>query len=242
MPSLRFRLLVCLTLLGFAAHAGAAEARSLFNGRDLAGWSGNPAFWSVRDGTITGRTTAEQPLKANTFIVWQGGEVADFELHLKFRLIADNARNFANSGVQYRSRVIDPGAWIVGGYQADMDAANQYTGMLYEERGRGILVRPGERIRIGPAGADGKPALEPTGPAGDPAAIKAAIKAGEWNELVIIARGNQVRHLVNGQVTAEFTDTDDAVRARSGVLALQLHTGEPMTVQFKDISLQPLAP
>ncbi len=229
-----------ILMLSLSAHAADDEFIPLFNGRDLSGWDGNLEFWSVQDGAITGRSTVEKPLPANTFIIWQGGDVADFELRARFRLVADNDKNSANSGVQYRSRVLDPENWAVGGYQADMDAANRYTGMLYEEKGRGIVVKPGERITIGPPGEGGKARLTPFGEPTPPAEITAAIHAGGWNEIVIIATGNHLRHYVNGKLTAEAIDADPAKAAGAGVLALQLHTGPPMTVQFKDIRLKKL--
>ena len=231
-----------LSLLVSLAQAAEPEFRSLFNGKNLAGWSGDTNFWSVRDGAITGRSSVETPLKGNTFIVWQGGQVTNFELHAKFKLVADNDKNFANSGVQYRSRLIDPAHWVVGGYQADMDAGNTYTGMLYEEKGRGILVQPGERIRISGVGHTGKLQLSSMGARLAPTEIKAAIHAGEWNDLVIIAEGNHLRHFVNGKLTAEAIDSDSTKSASTGVLALQLHAGLPMTVQFKEIFLKPLTP
>ena len=239
------RLIARCTVLSFLASLaqGAEPGFSLlFNGHDLAGWSGNTDFWSVQDGAITGHSTVETPLKGNTFIVWQGGVVTNFELHAKFKLVANNDKNFANSGVQYRSRLIDPAHWVVGGYQADMDAGNTYTGMLYEEKGRGILVQPGERIRISEFGSTGKPQLSPIGVRLAPTEIKAAIHAGEWNDLVVIAEGNHLRHFVNGKLTAEAIDSDSTKSASTGVLALQLHAGLPMTVQFKDISLKTLSP
>jgi hypothetical protein len=231
-----------LGLVSLAPAQPAAKFTALFNGTDLTGWSGLDGFWSAQDGTITGETTAKRPLKTNTFLVWQGGDVANFEFRAKFRLFAGDARHFGNSGVQYRSHIVDRAQWIVGGYQADMDVANVYTGQLYEERGRGIVVKPGERIRIGPLDAHHKPQLislgEPTGSE----TIKASIHPGQWNELVIIAEGNRIRHFVNGLLAAEAIDTDEAHRAKSGVLALQLHAGPPMKVQFKDIELKTMAP
>jgi hypothetical protein len=116
-----------------------------------------------------------------------------------------------------------------------MDEANTYTGMLYEEGGRGIVCRPGQKVTIG---ADGKPTV--TGAVCDPAAIKAAIKSKDWNELVITAQGNHLVHKVNGNVTADVTDEDEKGRAMEGILALQLHAGKPMQVQFKDICLKAL--
>jgi hypothetical protein len=235
-------LLFVLGSLAAIVSARAADPgfQSLFNGRDLSGWNGNLGFWFVRDGAITGQTTWATPTKGNTFLVWQGGEVGNFELRLSFRLVFNNDSGFANSGVQYRSRIIDPANWVVGGYQADLDYAGRYVGMLYEEKGRGILMQPGQHIRVKPAGADGKPVIEPAGAATDPAAIAAAYRKGEWNELVIQADGNHLRHLLNGTLTAEVHDLDEAKAARSGVLALQLHAGQPMTVQFKDLRLKVL--
>lgn len=248
-----------LLILGVAASAtialAADGAQSLFNGKDLSGWKGNPDFWSVRDGAITGQSTATKVVDANTFLVWQGGEPANFELRLKFRLTAQNAKGWGNSGVQYRSRVIDAEKFVVGGYQADIDAPFRYTGMLYEERGRGILMNPGQKVRVGPAEAtaaapaDSKKGKGKAGPRpkidvlGTPTTaeqIQAALKMGDWNELRIVANGNQLQHFVNGVLTADVTDADPAVAPKSGVIALQMHKGDPMTVQFKDIQLKKL--
>jgi 3-keto-disaccharide hydrolase len=223
-------LLLAATAGGRAADpvAGKAEgARVLFNGKDLTGWDGNPKFWAVKDGAITGMTTKENPTQGNTFLIWKGGTLKDFELRVKFRIEG------GNSGIQYRSK--DMGNWVVGGYQADFDAANGFTGILYEERGRGILANLGDKVSIG---ADGKPVK--TGSAGTPEEIKAAIKKGDWNEYVITARGNHLVQAINGKVTVEATDEDEKRRAMEGILALQLHAGPPMTVQFKDITLKVL--
>jgi hypothetical protein len=200
-----------------AATSPASETgfKSLFNGKDLTGWEGQKDFWSVREGAITGRTTAEKPLKSNTFLVWKDGTPANFELRAQFRLTAQNDKNQANSGVQYRSKVLDPVTFVVGGYQADIDSTGKYSGMLYEEKGRGILMGPGDKIRIGPIPAgQKKAAVEKLGTATPAAEILAAYKLGEWNEIVIIAK--------------------------SGVLALQLHQGPPMTIQFKNVRLRTL--
>jgi hypothetical protein len=222
---------VVLLALGAVAVAGGDEAgpQSLFNGKDLSGWDGDPKFWTVRDGAITGQTTAANPTKANTFLLWKGGPVKDFELRAKFRIEGNN------SGIQYRSK--DLGNWVVGGYQADMDAENRFTGIIYEERGRGILANVGEKVTIQP---DGKPVK--TGSVGDPAAIQAAIRKGDWNEYVITAQGNHLTHAINGKTTAEAVDDDPKGRAAAGILALQLHAGPPMTVQFKEILLRVLPP
>ena len=236
-------LAVALALIPlFSLPTPAAESgfTDLFNGKDLSGWAGLPGFWSVRDGAITGQITAEKTLEANTFLVWQGGEVKNFELRATFRLTPNNERNAGNSGVQYRSKVLDAATWIVSGYQADIDAAGRYVGMVYEEKGRGIMMKPGERINIGPAGADGKPTITPAGAPADPAELATNYRKADWNEIVIIANGTHLQHFVNGKLTGEAFDNDPAKAATAGVLALQLHVGPPMTIQFKDVRLKTL--
>jgi hypothetical protein len=251
MKSLRPRL-ASLALLALAPFALAADAgfTSIFDGKTLAGWDGNKDVWSVRDGALTGQTTAEKTIKSNTFLVYTGAQPANFELRLAFRLTAQNDKNQANSGVQYRSKLMDPATFVVGGYQADIDSTGKYAGMLYEERGRGILMGPGEKVRIGAtimvddakkAGAKKKQtAVEKLPGATPPAEILAAYKLGEWNDFVVIAEGNHLRHYLNGKLTADVIDTDSTLGAAAGVIAFQLHTGPPMTVQFKNVSLKTL--
>jgi hypothetical protein len=234
--------LISLGLAALAASSHAAESgfKSIFNGKDLTGWDGNKQFWSVRDGAITGQTTATNMVDGNTFLVWKGGEPKDFEFRAMFRLTAQNDAAFGNSGVQYRSHVIDPEKFVVGGYQADIDLSGKYAGMLYEERGRGILMQPGQKIRVNPAGANGKAVIEQAGDPIDAAKVTAAYKKGDWNEIVIIAKGNHLQHFLNGTLTADVTDNDLEKGAKSGVIALQLHKGPPMTIQFKDVKLKML--
>jgi len=206
----------------------------LFNGKDLTGWEGNPKLWSVKDGAITGQTTAENPAKGNTFLIWTNGTVGDFELRCAFKLTPGDAKGFANSGIQYRSKVFDPANWVVGGYQADMEAGPTYTGILYEERLRGIMAQRGEKVVWE---KDGKKVV---GSVGNSADIQAAIKKGDWNDYVVIAKGNHLQQFINGKPTVDVTDEDEAKRAMTGVLALQLHAGPPMMAQFKNIRLKKL--
>src|SRR5437867_12486826 len=113
----------------FGAEAG---FKSLFNGKDLAGWAGRPQHWSVEDGAITGRTTKEHPAEGNNFLIWKGGTVSDFELRLSYKIVPNNDKGFANSGIQYRSKDFDN--FVVGRYQADFEGGQTYSGSLYEER------------------------------------------------------------------------------------------------------------
>jgi hypothetical protein len=215
------------------------KGEKLFNGKDLTGWEGNREIWSVQDGTITGKTTAEKPLKHNTFLVWTGGSLRDFDLTFKYRI------EKGNSGVQYRSKVLPPGEQgpIVAGYQGDFEAGKTYSGILYEERMRGILAKRGEKTVIksqpkdpaDPKSQDFK--VEVVGSVGDSNEIQAAIKDEDWNEYRIIAKGNHLQHFINGKQTVDVTDQYPKA-AKEGVLALQIHQGPPMVVQFKDMILR----
>ncbi len=229
--------------LGVALIAPAAETESgftaIFNGKDLTGWDGNPKLWSVKDGTIVGRTTAANPLKGNTFLIWTNGQVADFELRLSYKITPNNTKGFANSGIQYRSRIFDPANWVVGGYQADFEAGDTYSGILYEERMRGILAERGQKVVV--KETDGKTAKEIIGTVGNSAEIQAAIKKDDWNDYVIIAAANHLQHFINGRPTVDVTDEAEAKAAKSGVLALQLHAGDPMTVAFKNLRIKTLS-
>jgi hypothetical protein len=209
--------------------------KSLFNGNDLTGWDGNPKLWSVKDGAITGQTTAANPAKGNTFLIWTNGTPGDFELRCSFRLVPGDAQGFANSGIQYRSRIFDPANWVVGGYQADMEAGPNYTGILYEERIRGIMALRGEKVVWG---NDDKKQV--VGSVGTAAEIEGCLKKGDWNNYVIIAKGNHLQQFINGKQTVDVTDECEAKRALNGLIALQLHAGPPMMAQFKNIRIKTL--
>jgi uncharacterized protein (TIGR03067 family) len=224
-------MLFAQTNLAPAADAGFA---SIFNGKDLAGWDGNPKFWSVKDGAIVGQTTTENPTKGNTFLIWKDGTPADFELRFSYKITPNNDKGFANSGVQYRSKVMDATNWGVGGYQADFEAGSTYSGILYEERmTRGIMAARGEKVVW-----DKDCKKQVSGTVGKSEEIQAAIKKDGWNDYVIIAQGNHLQHFINGLLTVDVTDECEAKAAKSGVLALQLHAGDPMTVQFLDLRLK----
>ena len=218
--------------------------KSLFNGADLTGWEGNPELWSVRDGAITGVTKAEPKLTHNTFLVYTNGDVSDFELRLSYRI------EKGNSGIQYRSKVLKQGPFgpIVGGYQADFEAGKTYSGILYEEQGRGILAQRGQKtvIKEVETEKDGKARKETkvvvTGQTDKTSAeLQSAIQPEDWNDYVIIAQGNHLQHFINGHLTADVTDEQPAKAARSGILALQIHVGPPMIVQFKNLRMKKLS-
>ena len=215
-----------------------AASVSLFDGKTLAGWAGLSDHWTVKEGAITGYTEKANPLKQNTFLVWTNGTVDNFELRFRYKILPLNDVGFANSGVQYRSKLMDPAAFVVGGYQADFEAGTTYSGILYEERGRGILAERGTRTRI--TEENGATKIYKMGDLAPSGELQANIRAGEWNDYLIIADGNHLMHFINGRMTIEVVDEQSAKAAKAGILALQVHAGPPMQVQFKDIQLKKL--
>ncbi|HUG68866.1 MAG TPA: family 16 glycoside hydrolase, partial [Pirellulaceae bacterium] len=205
---------------------------SIFDGKTLDGWDGDPKFWSVSDGAITGQTTAENPTQGNTFIIWKGGEVGDFELQLEYKIID------GNSGIQYRSFALEKGAdqWRIGGYQADFEAGDRYSGICYGESFRGILADRGEKTVL--TSKDGTFKKEVVGSVGDADEIGKQIKKEDWNSYHITANGFDFSQKINGVTTCEFTDNDETARRATGLVALQLHAGPPMKVQFRNIRVK----
>jgi uncharacterized protein (TIGR03067 family) len=235
-------LLSFLTLIQISLTDAAEEGfKSLFNGKDLTGWEGNPDLWSVKDGAITGKTppSPADPKKStldhNTFLVYVAGPVSDFELRLSYRIVN------GNSGIQYRSKVTEKGKFgpIVAGYQADFEAGKTYSGILYEERGRGILAERGQKTVVKSDGSKHK--VEVVGALGKSEDIQAKIKSEDWNDYVVIAKANHLQHFINGVPTVDVVDEDAVHAAKEGILALQIHVGPPMTVQFKNIRIETLS-
>jgi len=230
-----------ITILGlaavvFAGQAVAAEKgfEKIFDGKTLKGWNGDPKFWSVKDGAITGKTTKDNATKGNTFIIWEGGKTGDFDLRLDYKIVG------GNSGIQYRSFKADGlDEWRIGGYQADFEAGDTYSGICYGERFRGILSLRGKKTTL-TVGDDGKlkKAVEEFAKDAD---IAKAIKKEEWNGYRIVARGFNISHYINGVKTTQLIDRDKKSRRADGLLALQLHAGPPMTVQFRNIRIKDLA-
>ena len=142
--SLALAFILCVSFLPVVS---AEELQSLFNGKNLDGWAGQAGFWSVQDGSIVGETTKDKPAKPNTFLVWQGGDVSDFELTCKVRFRGNN------SGVQYRSELTDAEKFALKGYQADLHPKPEFFGMMYGEKtGRGIIAQRFQRAVAGPKG------------------------------------------------------------------------------------------
>ncbi len=197
----------------------------VFDGKSLKGWTGDPQYWSVEEGALTGKTDGS--LKMNRFLTWKDSTIRNFEILVKVKVTAGG-----NSGIQYRgaSRP-EVDLDIVSGYQCDVVANNpDYNGMLYEERGRRILSHTGEKVIVDPEGRPwvvGKMEVK-------------SFPADEWHEYRILVEGNHHRHWINGHPTADLIDFDAKGRALEGVLAVQVHVGPAMKIQYKDFRIKHL--
>jgi hypothetical protein len=198
---------------------------TIFNGKDMMGWQGSPKYWSVEDGCLTGK--ADGTLRYNRFITWRGGTVKNFELRVQVKVSASG-----NSGLQYRgSERPDLGESVVTGYQCDVVPTRaDYDGMLYEERGRRILAHSGERVIID---ANGQPWVVGAFPL-------RKFKPDEWHDYGVVVEGNHHRHWIDGHATVDVVDLDPKGRKLEGVLAVQVHVGPPMKIQYRNFFLKAL--
>ncbi len=204
---------------------------SIFNGRDLTGWRGDTNYWSVQDGCLTG-ITPQGGIKENNFLIWTNGEPAEFDLKCSYKLQG------GNSGIYFHAKERMPGskAEALVGVQADMSADHAWTGVVMEyllreklaERGRKVLyTEQGER--------------KDAGSVGDPKELLKAVRDNDWNDYHVIVRSNLIVLRINDVVMSEVRDHDPR-RALAGLLAVQVHTGPPMKVQFKNIRLREVRP
>ena len=205
MPALKWLFCAAFLVASRLTPAVAEDKfQPLFDGKTLTGWSGDPDLWMVEDGMIVGSTDTKT-LTHNSFLATERS-YKNFVLKVKFKL-----RNH-NSGVQIRSKRYDD--YVVKGYQPDI-AEQRFTGILYEEGGRGIL-----------ADVDQKEAAEHFNRHG-------------WNEYVITCDGPHIRQVLNGYTTVDYTEKSEQ-GAKEGIIALQLHAGPKMKVWFKDIEIKEL--
>jgi 3-keto-disaccharide hydrolase len=221
---------------GLTAEAAALPAPdadgfiTLFNGHDLAGWEGLADYWSVKDGAISGHQTKEA--SKQTFLILSALTVRNFELHFRYRFASPEG----NSGIQFRSTVLDAHTYRVGGYQADFDAERQYDGTIYDEAGvagdRGTMSNRGERTTWD---SENRRHVEPLGQG--TADLLAFIKVGDWNDAILVARGNHVTYSINGHIMTDLVD-GSPVALQAGRLALQLHQGFTMDIRFKDLKIK----
>ena len=237
--------LTCFLAVGLQAEEqkknelSAADAEgwiSLFNGKDLTGWEGMEGYWSVVDGAIQCSETKENSKQTNLILLSSKDspeKFANFEIRYRWKWLTPGG----NSGVQIRGRIDRPAEFHVGGYQADIDAANQHTGIFYDEGGvaggRGIMSNVGEKTVWD---ANNKRMNTPLDKKA--AEIKSMIKpVGEWNDGVVVADGNHLVYSINGHVATDMTDQSPKGK-KDGVIGLQMHSGHTMTLQFKDVKIK----
>jgi len=234
---------LALAFLWLAATAGWAQEPSkaelpkpdadgwitLFNGTDLTGWEGLTDFWTVKDGVISGHEVKEA--SKQTFLVYKV-PFGDFELRCKYKFATPDG----NSGIQFRSKVLDPKTFRVGGYQADCDAKAGYDGSIYDEAsvagGRGTMSNRGEKTTWDSENKRHNEKLPQ-----DNAELKKLIKVGDWNDVVLVAKGNHITYTINDHLMTDLTD-ESPKALKDGVLALQCHAGFTMDVQFKDLKIK----
>lgn len=240
MPRLLFITAVLSVYGSTTIYAQETESQfhSLFNGKDLTGWEGDERFWRVEGDVIVGQTTKDNPTKNNTFLVYTRDTVDDFELRFSYRVKG------GNSGVQYRSELLSK--WVVKGLQADFEdtmheGKDKFSGMFFEENGRMFLGQRGDVVvvRTNPENTK-KPMIEKIASVGDPVELEKVIKRDGWNDYTVIAKDNVFIHIINARVMSIGIDEDDANFRKSGLLAWQLHSGDPLKIEMKNIRLRKL--
>jgi hypothetical protein len=212
---------------------------SLFNGKDLTNWEGLEGYWAVKDGVIEGSETKDK--SKQTFLVLSASRVepakfANFELHFQYKFATPSG----NSGLQFRSKFLNEKTYQVGGYQADFDADTNYDGGFYDEGGvagkRGIMANRGDKTTWD---AGGKRKNEPLGKT--KAELGKLVKKGDWNSMVLVAKGNYMSITINGQLMGEMID-DSPKALKDGLIAIQMHQGYTMAIQVKDVKIKLLQP
>jgi len=238
-------LMLLLVLAASLPSAVGAEDQPLCNGRDLTGWDGDPTFWRVEQGTIVGETSVEHPAPGNTFLIWSGSPLpADFELTLRVKLTPKNNEGFANSGIQVRSVVQSPTTWRVLGLQADISAIPGQFGFIYDEGGPGRGAGFGEKWLVtdpvpgSPEAGRNEVARKTVATFGITADLLKVIHHRDaWNDYRVVVCGSIIQVFVNGVQTAEM-DNQSTLQPLGDTLALQLHAGPPMKVEFQNLALR----
>lgn len=221
---------------------------SIFDGKTLDNWEGDPVYWRVENGNLVGEITPETLVKRNTFIIWKGDMPADFELKVDFKISEQG-----NSGINYRSERMDDHPYALKGYQCDIDGQNNYTGQNYEERKRTTLAYHGQKVIVkaqeNPESPDSFAGniennawkmVEVVSSLGNIDSLNTFINKNDWNTCHIIARGNRLQHYVNGVLMSDVTDNDTVNRISSGYIGVQVHVGPPMKVAYRNILLKEL--
>lgn len=202
---------------------------TIFDGKTLDGWDGDPVYWRVEEGCIVGEITPETIVERNTWLIWRKGITKDFELKVEYR-VSDEG----NSGIGYRCEEVPDIPWALKGCQHDIDGKGQWNGQNYEERGRTFLALRGQVCRVE---RGQKPKV--IGLVGEKDDLQQKIHEG-WNEAHLIVRGNVMIHMVNGHVMSVVIDEDRENRIMEGLLGVQVHVGPPMTIEYRNFRYKEL--
>ena len=201
----------------------------IFDGKTLTGWDGDTTFWRAENGEIIGESTPEKVVKTNSFLIWRGGTVKDFELKTEFRISG------TNSGIQYRSvELPDVGKWVLKGYQADIDFVGEYLGNVHEERGRKpghvVLAKRGMLTRISAGPSTRRSRRSRTAPCSRGSSISTAGTNITSSRAVPV-----MMQIINGQLVAATIDEDTKNFVPEGLLGFQMHVGPSFKVEYRNI-------
>jgi hypothetical protein len=241
-------MLTCVSLFFLACkNKEESQFKSIFNGENLTDWQGDAVYWRVENGLLVGEVTPETLLKRNSFIIYKKEQPENFELKLEYRI-----SELGNSGVNYRSEIIDDIPFALKGYQCDIDGRNRYTGQNYEERKRTTLAYMGEKVNI-PLMPDSIPITNirknvlkncwQTRTVTETKAkseLKSKVKSNDWNAVHLIVKDNKMQHFINGILFSEVTDLDEINKSKKGYLGVQVHVGPPMKIEYRNIMLKNL--
>ncbi|TBN02937.1 DUF1080 domain-containing protein [Hyunsoonleella flava] len=220
---------------------------SIFNGENLEGWEGDPTYWRVEDSILVGEVTPETILKRNSFIIYKKQQPENFELKLEYRI-----SELGNSGINYRSEMIDGMPFALRGYQCDIDGRNRFTGQNYEEKKRTTLAYMGETVTV-PQMPDSIPKsnlrknvkrncwqTRTISKNVKKLELKTHIKPKDWNTVHLIVKDNKMQHYVNDVLFSEVIDLDIVNSSIKGYIGVQVHVGPPMKIEYRNVKLKHL--
>lgn len=223
-------LIIILLTISNSVTAQKKESKfiSIFNGKDLAGWKGDSAYWRVENGVLIGEVTPSTLLKRNSFIIYQKRMPDNFELKVEYRVSAKG-----NSGINYRSVVVEGEPFALKGYQADIDGEDNWSGQNYEERGREFLALRGQKVVI-----EANDKIRITDTLGTKSDLQKFIRKEDWNEYHLIINGNRMQHFINGVLMSDVTDQDTIHQTFTGYLGVQVHVGPPMKIEYRNFRVK----
>ncbi|WP_282122044.1 3-keto-disaccharide hydrolase [Algibacter mikhailovii] len=253
MKSLRFfclNVLIAYVLVScgtITSKNSKSDFKPIFNGKNLEGWEGDQTYWRVEKGVLIGEVRPETILKQNSFIIYNKEQPENFELKLEYRVSESG-----NSGINYRSTLIENRPFALQGYQCDIDGKNKYTGQNYEEKKRTTLAYMGETVKI-PQMPDSIPKsnlrknvkrncwqTRIITDIKNKRELRLHIKPNDWNSVHLKIKDNKMQHFINGVLFSEVKDLDQENTSSKGYIGVQVHVGPPMTIEYKNIELKPL--